>query len=450
MAFRASASRLATVVIASASTGWLAAPSFAQTPAQTAVPSPVSAPATNFQPLPTPSPLPAGKPSPAAVKTLTLAECLTIAEANHPAIKMAEASLSQSATGAASLEKLPGFASWVKPELPFRKQQASRGIDAAAAGVNKARQEVTNDVSRMYYTFVYAKQQEVIVSEIVAQLEEYLKIVREILKQPVPPDNKLKISKLTELLIEDALGRAKSKLILAQSGKLQALAALKQAMGVDPIAFEGEPKETELPIMAGTVTQAQVVEFAMSRRPELVMAAAAVDAFRLEVCAQDKNRMGLQVNTFAAGTDLHANAIPQTIRNGEYKPGATAPEMPANLFGKREDRVSRAIDLSRRQDSQYEQVTSLVKLDAINGYLTWKRTSDQMVEAKLRFDAGKKLAELTRQNTGNVTQVELLQNFVQAGLAQSDYLEAVYEHVKSMIALERITAGAVKAGFPGR
>jgi hypothetical protein len=46
--------------------------------------------------------------------------------------------------------------------------------------------------------------------------------------------------------------------------------------------------------------------------------------------------------------------------------------------------------------------------------------------------------------------MELVQNFVQAGLAQSNYLDAVYEHVKSMIALERVTAGAVKAGFPGR
>lgn len=444
-----SASTFTKVVLASASTGWLAASSFGQSPVQTPAPSPVSTP-TTFQPLPKPSPLPTGKPSPAAVKTLTLGECLAIAEANHPSIKMAEASFSQSVKGLSSLEKLPGIATWVKPELPFRKQQSSRGIDAAAANVTKVKQEVTNDVCRMYYTVVYAKQQEVIVNEIVAQLEEYKKIVKEILKQPVPPDNKLKISKLTELLIDDALGRAKSKLIFAQSGKLQALAALKQAMGVEPDTFEGEPKETELPIMAGTVTQEQIVDFAMTRRPELMMSAAAVDAFRLEVCAQDKNRMGLQVNTFASGTDLHSTAIPNTIRNGEYKPGATAPEMPSNLFGSRIDRVSRAIDFSRRQDAQYEQVASLVKLDAINGYLTWKRTSDQMVEAKLRFDAGKQLAELTRQNTGNVTQVELLQNFVQAGLAQSDYLEAVYEHVKSMIALERITAGAVKAGFPGR
>lgn len=441
-----SASRLGTILLATAATGMVGVAAYGQS----SVSAPVSAPATTFQPLPKPSPLPTGKPSPVPVKQLTLAECLTIAEANHPSIKMAEASLSQSAKGSESLEKLPGFANWVKPELPFRKQQSSRGIDAAAANLAKVKQEVTNDVCRMYYTIIYASQQEVIVNEMVEQLKTYEEIVKKVLMQPVPPNDKLKITKMTELLIIDALGRAKSKLILAQIGKQQARAALKQAMGVDPVTYEFEPKDAELPIMAGTVTQEQIVEFAMTRRAELMMAAAAVDAFRLEVCAQDKNRHGLQVNTFAAGTDLHANAIPHAIRNGEYKPGATAPEMPSNLFGKREDRVSRAVDLSRRQDSQYEQVASLVKLEAVNAYLTWKRTSDQMAEAKIRFDAGKQLAELTKQNTGNVTQVELLQNFVQAGLAQSDYLEAVYEHIKSMIALERVTAGAVKAGFPGR
>jgi hypothetical protein len=399
----------------------------------------------SLQPLPVPA-------ETTAVKKMTLGECLALADVSHPSIRMAEASLSSAMKGMTTLEKLPPrLGALVRPDLPFRKEQSRRGIDATAANVALTRQLVANDVTRMYYTFVFAKQQEVIVNEIVEQLNTYLDVVREILKQPPNPnDNKLKISKLTENVIIDALKQAEAKRVFARTGCLRAVAALKQAMGVDPVLCEFEPKDTELPIMAGTVTQAQIVDFALSRRPELAQSAAATDIFRLEVCAQAALKTGFQQQTFAAGADLHAIQVPAAIRNGDYKPGATPPEMPANLFGSSTDRASRATDLSRRQDAQYEQVRGLVQLEAINAYLTWKQTADQLALGKQRFDAGRQLADLTRQNTGNVTQMELVQNFVQAGLAQSNYLDAVYEHVKSMIALERVTAGAVRAGFPGR
>ena len=407
---------------------------------------PISPPAG--KPLPAPTPIP---PTTAPEKKLKLGECLAIAEANHPSIKMAEASLSQTMKGSASLQKVPPrLGSLVRPDLPIRIQQSCRGIDAAVANCTLVRQLVVNDVCRMYYTYIYAKQQEGVVNEIAAQLNTYKELVEEYLKRPINPDDKLKINKTTLDLIVIALNTANSRLIEAQYGKLRALAALKQAMGIDPTSIEFVTKDDELPIMAGIVTQERVVELAMSRRAELIQAAAATDAFRLEVCAQEKVSRGSQVQTLASGTDLHAILVPQAIRNGEYRPGATPPEMPGALFGKKDDRVSRAIDISRRQDAQFEQVESLIKLEAINAYLTWKQTSEQMALAKKRFEAGKSLAELTRQNAGNVTQIELVQNFANAGLAQSQYLDAVFEHIKSMIALERVTAGAVKAGFPGR
>ena len=400
-----------------------------------------------FQPVPLPLPT-----ETTPVKRMTLGECLVVAESNHPSIRMAEASLSSAIKGTATLEKLPPrLGALVRPDLPYRKQQSNRGIDAMTANLALTRQLVANDVCRMYYTFVFAKQQEVIVNEIVEQLNTYYDLVKKILELPPDPNtNKLKISKLTENVIVDALKQAEAKRVFARTGCLRALAALKQAMGVDPVLCEFEPKDTELPIMAGTVTQAQVIDFAMTRRPELAQSAAATDVFRLEVCAQAVLKTGFQQQTFAAGTDLHAIQVPAAIRNGDYKPGATPPEMPATLFGSSTDRAARATDLSLRQDVQYEQVRGLIQLEAVNAYLTWKQTADQMALAKQRFDAGKQLADLTRQNAANVTQMELVQNFVQAGLAQSNYLDAVYEHVKSMIALERVTAGAVKAGFPGR
>src|SRR5205807_2552023 len=96
----------------------------------------------------------------------------------------------------------------------------------------------------------------------------------------------------------DGLGQVKTLQNQARWGKEIALAALKEAMGVD-CGFEFVPKDVELPLMKGSTTQDQVVELAMTRRPELAMAAGGVDAFRLEVESQNKLRFRLQTQTLA-------------------------------------------------------------------------------------------------------------------------------------------------------
>src|SRR4029079_1619448 len=124
------------------------------------------------------------------------------------------------------------------------------------------------------------------------------------------------LTRLTEFQIKDGLGQAKALQLTARTGKSLALAALKEAMGVDP-SFDFEPKDVELPLMKGNTTLEQVVDLAMTRRPELAMAAGGVDAFRLEVEAQKKYRFRRQVETFASGADLHAMVIPNAHRNGD-------------------------------------------------------------------------------------------------------------------------------------
>ena len=161
------------------------------------------------QPLPTPTPVANGQ-SPAKIpeRKLSIGECLAIAEASHPSIKMAEAGLSQTMKGAATLNKVPPvIGGWLRPDLPFRKQQTTRGIDAAIANCSYARQLVINDVCRMYYTYIYAKQQELIVNEISEQLDTYKKIVEKALEGPPDPNNKLKINKTTLDTVDELGGQ---------------------------------------------------------------------------------------------------------------------------------------------------------------------------------------------------------------------------------------------------
>lgn len=374
---------------------------------------------------------------------LGLGECIAIALERQPNILAANASLRATEIGTRSLNKLGPVARLLTPDLPYRRQQSDRGLSIAHADVLKVQQETVYDVTRLYYTFVYARQQELTATEIIDQMEVFYKIAEESLKEGVQPG----LNQFTLFRMEDAIAEVKSPRVTARMGQRKALAALKEAMGVEQ-SFSFIPKDLEMPIMGGTVTEEQVVSFAMSRRPEMTLASAGVDAFRLEVCAQNAVRRQ-RVPTLAYGSDLHSRMVPQPHRNGEYRPGALSPEMPANLVGSREDRVARAREYSSRQESVLDKTRNLVELEATNSYLDWKSSVDRLKIATTRFESSKKMLDLSRKSAPNIRDYgQLIINEGLAAKAQADYLEAVYENIKALATLERVTAGGVKPDFP--
>lgn len=396
----------------------------------------------------------ADKPAPAPAKaaatgrTLNLGECIAVALSNQPAVKAAQHSLGASQLGYRAMQDMPRFARFFSPDLPVRKQQTLRGMTVAQAEVRKVHDEVIYDVTRLYYTYVYAKQQEQTAADVIEQMEIYYRVAEEILKSGVR-DPKMRINSFTLYGMDNMLSEVRLLRLKAENGHEAALEALKEAMGVDE-SFDFVPRDTELPVMAGTVSKEQVLEQAQARRPELAQAAAGVDVFRLEICAQEKHR-GLRSPTLASGSDLHSRQVPQAIRNGEYRPGALAPEMPTFLVGRKEDRVARATELSLRQDAVYEKAVGLVRLDAANAYLKWDETTRRLSEAKRRFEKARKMLEESRAAAAARQDPELLvNNEALAGRAQSAYVEAVFEHLKALATLERVTSGGVHPAFPGR
>ena len=222
-------------------------------------------------------------------------------------------------------------------------------------------------------------------------------------------------------------------------------------MGVDS-SYEFEPATKELPLMLeGTVTKEQVIADALARRPELAQAAAGVDVFRLEVCAQEKVQYGKRVATLAAGKDLHTKQVPLAVRNGTYRPGGIATEMPTTLVGNQADRMARAAELSLRQEVLYEKTVNLVRAEATAAYLNWDAATKRVREAKRRAENGWRLVEDSQAAAIARQDPELLVNSeALAGKAQADYVEAVLEHIKTLAALERVTAGGIYPNFPTR
>jgi outer membrane protein TolC len=199
-------------------------------------------------------------------------------------------------------------------------------------------------------------------------------------------------------------------------------------------------------------TQEQAIEMALARRPELTLAAAGVDVFRLEVYAQAKIPFKKSVPTLASGADIHARQIPQGSRDKEYRPEALVPEMPTQLVGSKYDRVCRAMAYSQRAEAVYEKARNLVILEAENGFLNLELASMKLVIAKQRNEDAKDLMDRVLENVDNLKSQkdQLVLGYVTASEAQSDYVAAVYEYILALAAIERITAGGVRPSFPGR
>jgi outer membrane protein TolC len=388
----------------------------------------------------------------ATLPELTLGECIAVAVEHQPALRAVQASQQATGAGYQALNNIGRLGSALSPDLPFRKQQSSRGVLAAAADVQKLHNELVHDVTRLYYTAVYARQQSQIAEDVVAQLELLVKIGRDLLKSPNPGD--MTRAKLDAM--EIGLAKAQRLHAKAQTGELRAYAALREAMGVHEATFPFRVKDKELPVMAQNIplTKEQVVEMALCRRPELALAAAGADAFRLEVYAQGAIRFRRTVPTLGSGSDIHARLLPSGSRDPgrDYRPEPIAPEMPPQLIGNKSDRVTRALAYSQRADAVYEKARNLIELEAQDTYLNFVLAGKDVELGKVEFDRGRDLMERIRESVDNpkAPKDQLVMGYAEAARAQADYVEAVYQYLLVLAALERVTAGGVRPAFPGR
>lgn len=385
---------------------------------------------------------------------LTLGECIAVALERSPTLRAARASMAATQAGYRSLMNFGTVGTLISPDLNIRKQQAERGLAAAAADYQKVHNELVYDVTRLYYTAVYAGQQEGLAADVVDYLGAMVKLIRKILDEAKTKEELGGLNEGKYLTVRIGLAQAQELQQEARIGRQRALAALRQVMAVDPQTFPFRVKDTELPLMdqKAPITREKVIEEALCRRPELALAAAGVDVFRLEVYAQGKIPFRRVVPTFASGTDLHSKDVPQAVRTPkDYRPGGIIPEMPTQLVGSKFDRVCRAINFSEKADAVYQSARSLVTLDAENAFFELQLASEKLRFAAEKFKDGKELQKRTLEMADSVKEKDLLvQAYIVATKAQADYVTAVYEYILALAALERITAGGICPAFPGR
>jgi outer membrane protein TolC len=386
------------------------------------------------------------------IPELSLGECIQVAIERQPSLKAALASQDASAIGRSALNNIGPVGSLLSPDLPVRRQQAERGVAAAGADVQKTYNEVVHDVTRLYYSVVYARQMEQHADEVTAQIEAFADISKRLLNSTTPGE--MTQGKYDTMVI--ALAKVKKLRGKAQTGVKQAEAALREAMGVADGSLKFAVKDKELPVMDQKVqlTKEQVVEMALSRRPEMTLAAAGADVMRLEICAQDRVRFRRKVPTMAAGADIHARLFTSGSRDpgSNYRPEPIIPEMPGMVVGKRSERVARVAALSRRADAVQDKARDLLTLEAETSFFDFDDAAKNVSISKESLAAAKDLMERVREGFDNpkAAKDQLVLSYGQAAEAQAEYHIAVFQYLLEMAAMERVTAGGVKPAFPGR
>jgi hypothetical protein len=397
---------------------------------------------------------------------LTLEACLDLGLSHQPSLDAARASLSAAQTGQRALDKmiLPRL---LVPDLGVRRQQACLGVTIASASLTQAEWETRYAITRNFFTVQYIHSQQVVVGDVLKNLESSRAKAQRLYDSGDP---KVKITKNDLEVLDVNMALVKNKKSQADNGLLKAIAALKEAMGLSydydlQIAATGLPREVykvttfvDEKDAKGKVVKKKVETYhrlykinnkdliasALANRGEMVQASTAAQVVDLEIEAQNKIR-GYQGRTFAQGADLHVTPVPLGRSNGDYVPGALAPEMPNMVAGRKRDRMARVSDFAARAAAVVDKTTSLVSLDVEAQYLKWLEAAEDIEELSGILELAKALPKKVQDlDPADFTANAVIQANITAVMVQSQLNEAKHMHALALAGLERATAGAFR------
>jgi outer membrane protein TolC len=404
--------------------------------------------------LPPPQPAAAAPGSAAeAASILDLPTCRRIALERQPALAAARATMAAAQARHEALENLH-LAGIVRHDVAIRRQQAYLGIQVAQAQLTQAEWETIYAVTRTYVGVLYAQAQLRVADRVLSDTPEGLPFLRDlagnIYKNRTRPDVKAWNVDQIDVYVSVARGRKQEAL----EGLERAKAGLREAMGVEP-NFPIDLSGQKMPSINGQITADAVLALALERRGEVSQASLANDIVCLEVKAQGTS-VHPKLETFAAGSDIHAQQVPQGTRDGQYRPSAIGIEMPTEMVGSRTARVQQAQAYHARASAVNDKTRGLVSLEAKITFLKWQETKNQVKDYSEARDKARQVYDTLRGDAGFDPKdkagakpflEDLLTAAIQASQTEVQANQAQYLHLLSLAALERVTAGGINPGF---
>jgi hypothetical protein len=393
------------------------------------------------------------QPEVVQVIPLSLGAAQAHALERQPLVAAANASLVAAAVRRDAIHSLrvPNF---VARDLPVRKQQSDLGVAVADANLRLAQMNALYAVNYSYISYLYILEQERIAADAIPRL---LELRTRLLTPPdqdkgqapkeLNPEKLPRDERINFLQVETSLNLARTRQAEAQMAAERALSALREAMALPPDCPLAIARHRLMDVNL-QLDKKVLLDLACARRPELVQASLGLEVAGLETLAQAKtSALAFRMNTFASGSDIHANALPEGRFDNEYRPAAVGPEYPVTLNGHRKKRVEQAEAWEGRAGTVVDRTRSLIALEVDQTYLRWLDASKRLAGYRAAYrTAEARVQELREDVVKGDNFAGGLPQLIKAGTAASqlryELNKARYEMLLGLAQLERVTAGA--------
>jgi outer membrane protein TolC len=377
---------------------------------------------------------------------VTLEQCLQMGRERSPLLRAAAINLRSALIGQRALESGSRVINdFLERSMPFRREQSQAGIQAATAELMQTDYDIAYNITRNYYSVVFAKQQLRVADDLLLQMGVYLDFVKEALA-----DGLRGITKNTEDVLKLYIAEAEGSRAKAEVGLLNAIAALRHEMNL-PQDCMIDVVDTQIPEFKVKLEFETVLNHALCRRGEIMLANAGQEVIHLEVSAQNTARFRVRMPTAAAATDLHYKSLPAAAKDGPYRPDPLGIALPVYLVGTRDFRVSKANAYADRAETVLENTRNLIALETRTEFNRYLVAMQRVEETRRAANSGAELVNRTRADSNNrLTDEKLLTYEALATKALAAQNEARFDLLISLSSLERITAGGVKVHFPVR
>jgi outer membrane protein TolC len=380
--------------------------------------------------------------------------CRQIALENQPTIAATRAALKAALDRVHALETLR-VPNCLARDLPIRRNQAALGVTIAQAAIVQAEAETLHGISAAYLGVLYADQQLRLTEDPERGIRRRLKDLQTLVNDLVRGKQRRDVA-LPEHrdLVRSFLQTLDGRVSEAEQGKLRALAALREAMGLAP-DFVVVLSERDLPCpRTQPPTLNELIALAVARRGEMIQAAVFAEVVCLEIEAQAMNNHRPSVRTFASGSDIHAKPIPSGDVGGvDFRPSIVGPDMPVFLNGSRDARVQQARDYYERAQANAAKARNLIALEVEDLYRRWLDKAKKAEHLEKAFREARTFSErmkeiFNREERGSYPNVD---EVINAGLIttrlQLEWKEAHYQALLALAALERATSGGFAVDF---
>jgi outer membrane protein TolC len=395
-------------------------------------------------------------PAPLAETTtnapLTLLTCRQIALGNQPTVAATQAALKAAVDRLNAVENLR-VPTCLARDLPIRRKQAALGVTVAQGGIAQAEAETLHGVTCSYLGALYASQQIKLANDpehgILRRLKDLQTLitdegVRRRRRDVILPEH--------EKLVQSFLQTLEGRIQEARQGKLRALSALREAMGVGA-DFALTLPERDLPCPRVQPQLQELLAAALARRGEMIQVATLADVVCLEIDAQATSCRP-SMRTFASSSDIHAKPVPSGDLGGvNYRPAIVGPEMPAFLNGSRDARVQQARDYHDRTQALVAKSRNLIALEVEDLYRRWLDHTEKATHLEKAYQQARTFSDKVKEHFFQSAKGDYpsLDEVLNAGLIATrlelEWKDAHYQSLLALAALERATGGGFAVDF---